>query len=380
MVATFCVICLAALVAPAEGNSATTVSTTPRANAAPSVSPLDETYWTLLHDDAVVADLKLSAPQHEKYKAAIDPLDLRLFPLRNKPAAEAAAGLTQIVADSRQAMQKVLTAPQAARLDKIVARQLGVKWVQLDSVRRDLSITSEQENAIDKAIQDGDQALAKLRTDSAGKSPEEFNRAGMAILNRQRDDVLAILSTAQRRQWGSQIAGNFDVSKIGQNRFKAPELISAPDQWRNSPPLSLAELRGKVVIVHFFACGCINCIHNYPVYRQLQDEFAGRDVVMIGIHTPETKTERDVAHLDKKIKQDELSFPLLIDNDRANWNAWGNSMWPSVYIVDKQGYLRHFWPGELKWQGAKGDEIARQWIERLLAEKPEQLAAPAKSD
>jgi peroxiredoxin len=366
MAATFCVICLAVIAAPAEGISAHSVSS------APSVSPLDETYWTLLHDDAVVADLKLSASQHEKFRAALDPLDLRLFPLRNRPAAEAAAGLTQIVADSRRAMQTVLTAPQTARLDKIVARRLGVKWVQLASVRRELAITSEQQAAIDKAIQDGNQALAKLRAESTGKSLEELNQAGVAILNRQRDDVLAILSIAQKRQWGSQIAGDFDVAMIGQNRFKVPELISAPDQWRNSPPLSLGQLRGKVVVVHYFACGCINCIHNYPVYRELQTEFAGRDIVMIGIHTPETKTEREVAHLEKKLKQDELTFPLLIDNDRANWNAWGNSMWPSVYIVDKQGYLRHFWPGELKWQGAKGDELARQWIERLLAEKPEQ--------
>jgi peroxiredoxin len=358
MIATFFVTLLAVAAAPAAGESA------------PAVTPLDEAYWTLLHDDAVVADLKLSAPQQLKFHAALDPLDLRLFPLRNRPAAEAAAGLTQIIADTRQAMQDVLTDPQAARLEKIVARQLGVKWVKLDSVRRELAITGEQQSAIDKAIESGDQALAKLRTESTGKSPEEFRRAGVAILNRQRDDVLAVLTPAQKRQWGGQIAGDFDVAKIGQTRFKVPELIAAPNQWRNSQPQSMAELRGKVVLVHFFACGCINCIHNYPVYRELQAEFADRDVVMIGIHTPETMTERDVAHLDKKIKQDELTFPLLIDNERANWNAWGNSMWPSVYIVDQQGYLRHFWAGELKWQGAKGDEVARQWIERLLAEKP----------
>jgi peroxiredoxin len=358
MIANLFVTLLAVAAAPAAGESA------------PAVTPLDEAYWTLLHDDSVVADLKLSAPQQLRFHAALDPLDLRLFPLRNRPAAEAAAGLTQIIADTRQAMQDVLTDPQAARLKKIVARQLGVKWVKLDSVRRELAITGEQQSAIDKAIESGDQALAKLRTESTGKSPEEFRRAGVAILNRQRDDVLAVLTPAQKRQWGSQIAGDFDVAKIGQTRFKVPELIAEPSQWRNSPPQSMAELRGKVVLVHFFACGCINCIHNYPVYRELQAEFAGRDIVMIGIHTPETMTERDVAHLDKKIKQDELTFPLLIDNERANWNAWGNSMWPSVYIIDKQGYLRHFWAGELKWQGAKGDEVARQWIERLLAEKP----------
>jgi len=64
----------------------------------------------------------------------------------------------------------------------------------------------------------------------------------------------------------------------------------------------------------------------------------------------------------------ECEFPVLIDGTKANWNAWGNSMWPSVYLVDKRGYLRHFWPGELKWRGATGDQWMRERIEELLAE------------
>jgi hypothetical protein len=63
-----------------------------------------------------------------------------------------------------------------------------------------------------------------------------------------------------------------------------------------------------------------------------------------------------------------FKFPVLIDNEKANWNAWGNSMWPSVYLVDKRGYVRYFWPGELKWEGATGDEWMGARIEELLAE------------
>ena len=57
-----------------------------------------------------------------------------------------------------------------------------------------------------------------------------------------------------------------------------------------------------------------------------------------------------------------------IDGTKTNWNEWGNSMWPSVYLVDKRGYLRHFWPGEMKWQGGTGDQWMRDRIEELLAE------------
>ncbi len=61
-------------------------------------------------------------------------------------------------------------------------------------------------------------------------------------------------------------------------------------------------------------------------------------------------------------------FPVVIDNDKRIWNAWGNSMWPSLYLIDKKGYVRYAWYGELNWKGAEGEKIMRQRIEQLLAE------------
>ena len=60
---------------------------------------------------------------------------------------------------------------------------------------------------------------------------------------------------------------------------------------------------------------------------------------------------------------------MLLDNEKRNWNAWGNSMWPTVYLIDKQGYVRYWWFGELKWQGNDGEKLLRQRIEELLKEK-----------
>lgn len=67
----------------------------------------------------------------------------------------------------------------------------------------------------------------------------------------------------------------------------------------------------------------------------------------------------------------QLQFPILVDDDKKNWNAWGNSMWPSVYLIDKQGYVRYWWYGELKWQGYEGHQVFRQRIEELLGEEAE---------
>src|SRR5439155_17769924 len=185
----------------------------------------------------------------------------------------------------------------------------------------------------------------------------------------ERDAINSILTNDQKIKLNGLFARDFDVSKLGNTAFKTPELIGDSTAWLNSSPLSADQPRGRVVVVHFFAFGCINCIHNYPTYREWQEAFAGKDVQLIGIHTPETQGEHNVQTLQSKLKAERLEFPVIVDNDKANWNAWGNSMWPSVYVLDKQGYMRAFWAGELKWQGATGDQQIKRQIETLLAEK-----------
>src|SRR5262245_4900419 len=331
-------------------------------------APATEAYWTLLHEEAAVADLKLTAAQRGEYQAALDALDLRLFPLRNRPAKEASDGAENIVVDAKASMAKILTPKQLTRLDKLVLRQLGTRALREESVVKALALSDKQRTTTDAALADTQAAQTRLREAAADKSPEDLRREADKIQATERTAILAALTDAQKQKWGTLIAIDFDLTKLGRTRFKVPELTGDASAWRNSPPLSLAGQKGKVVVVHYFACGCINCIHNYPVYRQWHTELTGKNVTLIGIHTPETKTEHDITHLERKIKEDELAFPLLIDNDGANWNSWGNSMWPSVYVIDKQGYLRHFWAGELKWQGAQGDQITRDWIDRLVAE------------
>lgn len=90
--------------------------------------------------------------------------------------------------------------------------------------------------------------------------------------------------------------------------------------------------------------------------------------MIIGVHTPESEGERELEKVRAKVEQAEFEFPVVVDNDRRIWNVWGNSMWPSVYLIDKTGYLRYWWYGELNWQGAKGEQIMRSRIEELLAE------------
>ncbi len=113
----------------------------------------------------------------------------------------------------------------------------------------------------------------------------------------------------------------------------------------------------------------MNCQRNYPWYRGWSDSFSGQGLTIIGVHTPEGAHEHDVARVRAKTAEANLTFPVLVDNKKQNWNAWGNSMWPSVYLIDKRGRIRYWWFGELNWQGAGGQRTMAKRIEELLAEK-----------
>ena len=89
---------------------------------------------------------------------------------------------------------------------------------------------------------------------------------------------------------------------------------------------------------------------------------------MVGIHTPETDAERVVDNLAAAMKQAELDFPIVVDNEKRNWTSWGNTMWPTVYLIDKNGYVRSLWAGELNWRCAGMQEVMKQRIKILLAE------------
>jgi len=156
---------------------------------------------------------------------------------------------------------------------------------------------------------------------------------------------------------------------------QAPPALPAPeltgDSWLNLPAgtkLTLASRKGKVTIVHFWTYGCINCRRNLAYYAAWQRRFAARGVMVIGIHSPETEGERKLANVTKKVKDLGITYPVLVDSDRQNWNRWGQRVWPAICLVDKQGRARYGWEGELEYQSAGGAAKMSRYIEALLKE------------
>ncbi|HEX4591128.1 MAG TPA: redoxin domain-containing protein [Gemmataceae bacterium] len=147
----------------------------------------------------------------------------------------------------------------------------------------------------------------------------------------------------------------------------APEFTGVTE-WINSKPLRLGDQRGKVVVVHFWTNGCINCVHNYPHYRAWRDKYKDeKNLLIVGIHTPEFAAEKDIGTIKDRMAKNQLTFAVAVDNDQANWKAWGNQYWPCIYLVDKAGNIRQRWEGEL---GEDGYKTMTAEIDKLLAERP----------
>jgi len=146
-----------------------------------------------------------------------------------------------------------------------------------------------------------------------------------------------------------------------------PKLAPAPElsglgPWYNSAPLSLASLRGKVVLVDFWTYSCINCVRTLPHLTKLWAQYKDLPFVIVGVHSPEFTFEKNPENVAAAIKHHGLGYPIAQDNDFATWRAFDNRYWPASYLIDAQGVIRytHFGDGE-----AESTDLA---VRSLLAE------------
>src|SRR5205085_3494389 len=133
-----------------------------------------------------------------------------------------------------------------------------------------------------------------------------------------------------------------------------PNLGNAPEftgnqQWFNTPgnsPLTLAGLRGHVVLVDFWTYTCINCIRTLPFLKGLYATYHRYGLEIVGVETPEFTFEQDTGNVEQAIRSDGLRYPVVQDNRYGTWNAYQNQYWPAEYLIDSRGHVRHTQFGE----------------------------------
>jgi thiol-disulfide isomerase/thioredoxin len=125
----------------------------------------------------------------------------------------------------------------------------------------------------------------------------------------------------------------------------APELEGASD-WINSQPLTMQQLRGKVVLVDFWTYSCINCLRTLPYLKKWYNTYKDKNFIIIGVHTPEFAFEKELKNVEKAVQRLQIPYPVVLDNDYKIWQAYENMYWPAHYLIDTHGMVRQVHFGE----------------------------------
>ena len=136
--------------------------------------------------------------------------------------------------------------------------------------------------------------------------------------------------------------GGADASGDGST---APALVAKG--WINSPPLTPAALKGKVVLYDFWTYSCVNCVRTIPYIRSWYDRYRANGLVVIGVHSPEFDFEKNHANVRRAVKKLGVDYPVALDDDMTIWNTFGNQYWPADYLYNRSGHQAdvHFGEG-----------------------------------
>ena len=139
---------------------------------------------------------------------------------------------------------------------------------------------------------------------------------------------------------------------------KPPEFThkNASD-WLNSAPLTLAQLKGKVVVVEFWAFECVNCVKSRPWIEALEREQGANGLVIVGMHTPELREEHDPGKIREAVEKFGIHYPVMIDSDSSYWNALHIQAWPTFCLIGRDGLLQGCVPGEMDVGDARATQV-----------------------
>ena len=159
-------------------------------------------------------------------------------------------------------------------------------------------------------------------------------------------------------------AARLGVLRAAEGADREPRELAAlgrASEWLNSPAVTTASLRGKVVLVDFWTYTCINWLRTLPYVRAWAQKYS-QGLVVIGVHTPEFPFEKNVDNVRRAVQQMRIEDPVAIDNDYSIWRAFKNQYWPALYFIDARGRVRqhHFGEGQY--------ERSEKTIQQLLGE------------
>ncbi|MEJ7819601.1 MAG: redoxin domain-containing protein [Rubrobacteraceae bacterium] len=157
-----------------------------------------------------------------------------------------------------------------------------------------------------------------------------------------------------------------DAERIAdkEKKYERAAEIVGPTGFINTDDVSIKEAAGeKVVLLQFWTYSCYNCQNAQPYINSFHEEYVGEGLQVIGIHKPEFEFEKDYASVAEAVRQENIQYPVVLDNNDSTWDAYDNRYWPTWHLIDADGFVRYEHIGE------GGYEETEEEIQELLAEK-----------
>ena len=177
-------------------------------------------------------------------------------------------------------------------------------------------------------------------------------------------------SSATAQQELGRLGGADTAEAVEAGGGDAPE-IQGIEKWINTPgeaPLTLAALRGRVVLVDFWTYSCINCLRTLPHLRAWDEAYRDAGLTIVGVHSPEFAFERVPDNVGDAVDRLGIRYPVALDNDFATWRAYSNQYWPAKYLIDREGNLsyHHFGEGEYE----ETERVIRELLGASVSTRP----------
>jgi len=318
----------------------------------------------LVHAPEVQKELGVSDANRAQFEQGLRLIDAAWWPSRILAAdkqRELAVDLEQKLA---ALVEHTLGDQAVRRLHQIEYQSQAARVLARPEVAQRLGLKPNQVESFNKLFAETDRLAGEIDPRKPDQAKVQALEAAKANEAKSADEIL---DSDQKQALQTLLGKKLDTSGLQRIYPLAPELIPSAHRYGEGPA-ELSKLKGQVVLIHFYAFQCHNCVANFKHYKRWNETLKDKGVAVIGIQTPETASERDPQKIAEAAKREGFQFPVIMDLENKNWSAWGNTMWPTIYVVDKNGYIRLWWQGELNWEGATGDKKIEELIERLLKE------------
>lgn len=333
---------------------------------APNNLLVPQSVMQLVHAAEVQKEIGISSSNAKQFEDGLRELDKVWWPARILPLEEQRTTIAKLEAQLSALVLKIAGKRGLERLHQLELQAQAIRILARPDVQKRLRMNPEQISTCKEIFQ----ATDKLASSISPTKPDPKKQKELQAAKEQ-EAKRCLAEALQREQieiLPSLFGATFATESLSRIYPLAPELEWGSTNFGETQP-KLKELKGKVTLVHFYAYECHNCHANFEHYKRWQEKLASKGVQVIGIQSPETNNERVAENVIEAAKKREFNFPVLIDLDMANWKGWGNTMWPTVYVIDKKGYIRFWWQGELNYEGATGDKQIEKLVSALLAEE-----------